>query len=100
MDGLANGLKRLDAAQTTEQLIDALWDLRDSAYDEPERWSTFTAEELLQRLTSELDRDDAVKPAVEIPVPELGQALARALDPHPRDRSRSTDQEPGAEEQR
>jgi len=88
VDGLANGLKRLDAAQTTKQLIDALWDLRDSAYDAPERWSTFTAADLLQRLTSELDRDDAVQPAIEIPVPELGQALARALDPRPRDQRR------------
>ncbi|GAA2443215.1 hypothetical protein [Agromyces soli] len=99
MDGLANGLKRLDAAQTTEQLIDALWDLRDSAYDEPERWRTFTAEDLLQRLTSALERDDAVEPAIEVPAPALGQALARALDPQPRDRSRSSDQAPGAEEQ-
>ncbi|MFK4728815.1 hypothetical protein ROT00_03940 [Agromyces mediolanus] len=98
MDGLANGLKRLDAAQTTDQLISALWDLRDSAYDEPERWSTFTAEDLLQRLTSELD-DDAVEPAVEIPVPALGQALARALDPRPRDQ-RSGDQERRMKEQR
>jgi hypothetical protein len=98
VDGLANGLKCLDAAQTTDQLISALWDLRDSAYDQPERWSTFIAEDLLQRLTSELEDDDAVEPAVEIPVPAFGQALARALDPRPRDQ-RSGDQERTVKEQ-
>ncbi|NII66622.1 hypothetical protein FHR89_001702 [Cellulomonas uda] len=36
MDGLSIGLQRLNAAQTKFQLVDALWDLRDSAYDTPE----------------------------------------------------------------
>ncbi len=36
VDALTAGLQGLGAAQTKEQLVDALWDLRDSAYDEPQ----------------------------------------------------------------
>lgn len=32
------------------RLCDAFWDLRDDAYDHPDRWSAITAEQLFQRL--------------------------------------------------
>ena len=47
MDALALGLQRLGAARTKQQLVDALWDLRDSAYDQPPLWVALTGETLL-----------------------------------------------------
>jgi len=47
VDGLSIGLKRLDVARTKGELVSALWDLRDSAYDMPERWTAFAADDRL-----------------------------------------------------
>lgn len=82
MDGLSIGLQRLDAAQTKDQLVDALWDLRDSAYDTPEVWAAFTALGFLQSLAGELDQESAGDEG-QISVLLLARALGRALDPRP-----------------
>jgi hypothetical protein len=39
-----------------QSLADALWDLRDDAYDHPDRWSGATAETLFQALASTIER--------------------------------------------
>ena len=49
------GLQRLDGARTTEEFVEAVWDLRDSAFDEPQLWSALTAETLLQALAESLE---------------------------------------------
>jgi len=73
-------LQRLHAARTKDQLVDALWDLRDSAYDSPEVWSQFNAEAFFQGLASEMDQvpaDDSDR----ISALAIAQALWKALDP-------------------
>lgn len=57
--------------------MDALWDLRDSAYDDPTAWSGFTAEVFLQSLAAELEEDDHGPLATSTVV----RALAKAIDP-------------------
>lgn len=37
-------------------MLDAIWNLRDLAYDRPEVWQGFTAELLFQALAEEVDR--------------------------------------------
>jgi hypothetical protein len=80
MDDVAHGLQRLGAAETKEQLVDALWDLRDSAYDQPQAWTAMTAEKLLQALAEELEKappDDGGQTSIHV----LACALEKALDP-------------------
>jgi hypothetical protein len=48
------GLQRLSDAGTKQEYLDALWDLRDSAFDRPQTWNAFTAETLLQALAESL----------------------------------------------
>ncbi|MEU0095835.1 hypothetical protein [Kribbella sp. NPDC006257] len=48
MTDLAGELQRLHEAGTTEEFVDAVWDLRDSAYDHPEAWTGLTAETLFR----------------------------------------------------
>ena len=74
------GLHRLAAAQTKEALVDALWDLRDSAYDEPASGTDLRPLEILQGLAQELDQASADD---QIPVRVLAAALGKALDPRP-----------------
>ena len=37
-------------ANVERRLVDNFWDLRDDAYDHPDRWEGVTAEEVFQRL--------------------------------------------------
>ena len=70
----------LGAAETKQQLVDALWDLRDSAYDQPQLWIALTAETLLQGLAEELEQappDDGGQTSIRV----FARALKKALDP-------------------
>ncbi len=64
------------------QLVDALWDLRDSAYDEPEAWAALTPLTLLQGLGEEFEAAPH-DGGSQIPIPVFASALAKALDPRP-----------------
>jgi hypothetical protein len=80
MDALTLGLQRLGAAETKQQLVDALWDLRDSAYDQPQLWKALTAETLLQALAEELEQappDDGGQTSIHV----FARAFGNALDP-------------------
>jgi hypothetical protein len=80
MDALTLELQRLGAAKTKQQLVDALWDLRDSAYDQPQVWTALTAETLLQALAEELEQappEDEGQTSIHV----LARALKKALDP-------------------
>jgi hypothetical protein len=80
MDAMTLGLQRLGAAETKQQLVDALWDLRDSAYDQPQVWTSLTAETLLQALAEELDQaplDDGGQTSIHV----FARAFEKALDP-------------------
>jgi hypothetical protein len=79
MDDLALGLQRLGAAETKQQLVDALWDLRDSAYDQPQAWGGLTVETLLQALAEELE--EAPGDGGQTSIPVLARVLEKALDP-------------------
>ncbi|KAA1423173.1 hypothetical protein F0U47_20245 [Nocardioides antri] len=37
-------------ANSERRIVDSFWDLRDDAYDNPDRWQGVTAEALFQRL--------------------------------------------------
>lgn len=78
MDTIELGPHRLAAAQTRVALVEGLWDLRDSAYDEPGSWSDLKALELLQGLAQELEQASADD---QIPIRVLATALEKALDP-------------------
>ena len=84
MDALDFGLQRLGAAETLAQLIDGVWDLRDSAFDSPGVWTELTPLALFQALAEELERapqhDD-----VQVSTQFLGRVFARALDPRTRE---------------
>jgi hypothetical protein len=80
VDALALGLQRLDAARTKDELVEALWDLRDSAYDQPGAWSALRAEMVLHSLAYELEQMPADNDG-EIPVRVLARVLEKALDP-------------------
>jgi hypothetical protein len=45
-------------ASVERRLVDSFWDLRDDAYDHPERWQGVTAEELFQRLAQYVEEAD------------------------------------------
>lgn len=79
MDDLALGLRRFGAAKTRRQLVDALWNLRDSAYDSPQLWTALTPETLFQALAEELEQvpDDSGQPLVYV----LASALEEVLGP-------------------
>ncbi|HOA59720.1 MAG TPA: hypothetical protein PLZ83_15215 [Dermatophilaceae bacterium] len=57
MDFTPVGLEKLRSVETREKLIEAIWDLRDSAYDEPETWTDLTAETFFQALAEALEED-------------------------------------------
>jgi hypothetical protein len=85
MDALTLGLQRLGAAETKQQLVDVLWDLRDSAYDEPQVWTALTAATLLQALAEELEQappDGGGQTSIHV----LARAFETALDPRLSDR--------------
>lgn len=48
-------IRRLQSAATREEVLAAVWDLRDDAYDHPEAWERFTAVRLLTFLGGELE---------------------------------------------
>jgi hypothetical protein len=55
-------IERMRLSSTRSDVVDAIWDLRDLAYDHPKSWQGFTAELLFQALAEEADRapSDAV----------------------------------------
>ncbi|MDR7384748.1 hypothetical protein [Promicromonospora iranensis] len=84
VDALALGMQRLDAAQTKDELVEALWDLRDLVYDQPEIWGALTAEMVLQGLAYELEQTPADEGS-QVSVSVLASALLRVLDPRSRE---------------
>lgn len=48
-------IDRLRSAGTKADALNALWDLRDLAYDQPAVWHGFSAEALFQALAEEVD---------------------------------------------
>jgi hypothetical protein len=48
-------IDRLRSTNTKADALDALWDLRDLAYDRPEAWHGFTAELLFQAFAENVD---------------------------------------------
>jgi hypothetical protein len=52
---LTLGLQGLSDARTRQEFVEALWDLRDSAFDQPQAWKALTAETLLQALAESLE---------------------------------------------
>lgn len=80
MESPASKLQRLGTAQTKEQLISAVWDLRDSAFDRPDLWSAFTAERLFQYWAEELEEQtghDGALTSAQV----LASAMQQALQP-------------------
>jgi hypothetical protein len=80
VDVLTLWLQRLGAAQTKQQLVDAVWDLRDLAYDHPELWTALTPLTLLQGLGEELEDappDDGGQTSIHV----FARVFAKALDP-------------------
>jgi len=53
-----------------------LWDLRDSAYDHPDVWADFSADNFFQALATTVDE----LPEVDRAHPLTAQVLARALE--------------------
>lgn len=49
-------VERLRSSTARDDVINAIWDLRDLAYDHPKSWHGFTAELLFQALAEEADR--------------------------------------------
>jgi hypothetical protein len=80
MDAPFPELQRLGTAQTKEQLTSAVWDLRDSAYDEPQLWTALTAEGLFQCLAQELENEPGDEGAL-TPSRVLARAFEKALTP-------------------
>ncbi|MCC2322354.1 hypothetical protein [Cellulomonas xiejunii] len=76
MNDAATVRQWLAAAKTKDQLVNAVWDLRDSAYDHPEEWTAFTAYTFFQCLAEELDA--APETGGMVPVDLLARALGRA----------------------
>lgn len=81
MDDLRLGLQRLDDARTTQEIVDALWDLRDSAFDEPQVWQALTAETLLQALAESLENAPAEDGSGQSANRLVAQALRKVLQP-------------------
>lgn len=59
------------------KLIEAIWDLRDSAYDEPQLWTGLTAETLFQALAEILEAGGPANSAA-LSSGELARAIDRA----------------------
>jgi len=79
VDDFAIGLQRLAVAQTKDQLVNAIWDLRDSAYDHPEHWNAFTAEAIFQCLADELEAAPADE-GIAVPADLLARAVRKARE--------------------
>lgn len=75
MTDLAGELQRLYEAGTTEDFVDAVWDLRKSAYGHPQAWTGLTAETLFQALGETLE-GELTRGADDAPANRL---LAKAL---------------------
>ena len=80
MDSLLIGIQGLNTAQTKDEFVNALWDLRDSAHDNPELWRAFSAEMLFQSLASALEELPADRHG-QISMLDIARALGRASDP-------------------
>jgi hypothetical protein len=59
MDDRIDRIHRLGDAKARDEILNAAWDLRDSAYDAPESWHALTAESLFQALAEAIDRGPA-----------------------------------------
>ena len=77
MDFTPVGLERLRSVETREELIEAIWDLRDSAYDEPEAWTGLTAETFFQAMAEALEEEPSEGGAV-VAGDVLGRAIRKA----------------------
>lgn len=55
MDEFIQALHRLRDATAREEILDALWDLRDLAFDRPGSWAPLTADTLLQALAEAVE---------------------------------------------
>jgi hypothetical protein len=73
---LLQGLQNLRDAASRDDVLNAVWDLRDSAYDRPQSWSVLTAETFLQALAEAVE--DA--PADDREWQVANRLLARALE--------------------
>jgi len=73
---MIDSILRLRDATTNDEILNALWDLGDSAYDHPQSWDALTAEALFQALAETV---------AEVPADDRGwfaasRLLARALE--------------------
>lgn len=64
MDFAPVGLEKLRSVESRDKLIEAMWDLRDSAYDEPGSWTGLTAETFFQALAEALEDEPPERDAV------------------------------------
>ena len=73
-------IKWLREAKTPGEVLDAIWNLRDSAFDHPELWKPFTALSFFQYVAEVLDASpecyDGVGP---LPTEVLARVLERIL---------------------
>ncbi len=72
------GLQGLGAARTKDQLVNALWDFRDSAYDSPDTWRAFDAEAFWQGLAASLE-DGPTADETHVDVLVLAEAMIVAV---------------------
>lgn len=75
MVDLIQGLHRLRDATARDEVLGALWDLRDLAFDHPESWHALTAETLFQALAETLEE----VPADDREWLAVNRLLARAI---------------------
>ena len=80
MNSKPSAMQRLLAAHTRQQLIAAVWDLRDSAYADPHLWHPLSAERLFQCLGDELDSSTIDADNVAL-IQALARAIGRSLNP-------------------
>jgi hypothetical protein len=76
MVDLIEQVRRLRDATTRGEVLNALWNLRDSAFDRPQSWQALTAETLLQALAETIENI----PADDRDLPVANLLLARAFE--------------------
>jgi hypothetical protein len=76
MVDLIEQVRRLRDATTRGEVLNALWNLRDSAFDRPQSWQALTAETLLQALAETIENI----PADDHDLPVANLLMARAFE--------------------
>jgi hypothetical protein len=76
MVDLIEQVRRLRDATTRGEVLNALWNLRDSAFDRPQSWQALTAETLLQALAETIENI----PADDRDLPVANLLMARAFE--------------------